>query len=304
MSTKHKNCGIYCYRNIINGKKYIGQSVNLYLRRMQFGKGHRYSGKLFDNAVKKYGKENFQYSILTHCKPEELNYFEQFYISRLKTCDRRYGYNCTTGGDSQYFRTEEAKKNMSESWTEERKLKQSKKQTGVKNNNFGHKWCDELKKRVSDKRKESFRKRFLETHGYEFSELGPKINEYIQSNQNTNYTEVAKHFKVCLRIATSICKEYGLTTEISSQRHTNKSKKAVVQCDVNDHNIIYNIFPSISDAIAITGMDSFRHCLYGGQTHAYGYFWRFATENEKPYEHINTEYLKPTELYHKVFKKI
>ena len=99
---KYKQCGIYCYHNIINGKNYIGQSINLTGRRKDFHTRKRYSGNIFQNALDKYGKENFQYSILTHCKREELNYWESFYIKRLKTTDRKYGYNATSGGDSRF----------------------------------------------------------------------------------------------------------------------------------------------------------------------------------------------------------
>ena len=39
--------------------------------------------------------------MLTHCKEDELDYFETFYISRLKTTDSKYGYNIRTGGNPQ-----------------------------------------------------------------------------------------------------------------------------------------------------------------------------------------------------------
>ena len=54
-------CGIYLIENKINGKKYIGQSINIYKRFREHcflsNKNHSY----IDNAIHKYGKENFIY---------------------------------------------------------------------------------------------------------------------------------------------------------------------------------------------------------------------------------------------------
>ena len=110
----YKESGIYCYRNKINGKLYIGQAKDLRSRYLGFlRKDRRYSGILIDNARKKYGIENFEYSILTHCPINELNYWENYYIERLKTV-RPNGYNMTNGGDSVYTSTKEYKNIMTE----------------------------------------------------------------------------------------------------------------------------------------------------------------------------------------------
>lgn len=150
---KYKQCGIYCYHNIVNGKNYVGQSVDLVSRHQDFTKNRVYSGKAFQNAINKYGKENFQYSVLTHCKEEELNFFEAFYIARLKTTDRRYGYNSTSGGDSKGRLTDDAKKHMSDAWTEERRKEKSKEVAGVGNPFFGCKHTKEVCEILSETRK-------------------------------------------------------------------------------------------------------------------------------------------------------
>lgn len=102
----YSESGIYCYKNKKNGKLYIGQATNLKTRYVSFyNTNRRYAGKVIDNARKKYGVENFEYSILTHCPVDELNYWECFYVERLKTITP-YGYNMTYGGDSSYTTTE------------------------------------------------------------------------------------------------------------------------------------------------------------------------------------------------------
>jgi group I intron endonuclease len=110
--------GIYILRNKINNKKYIGQAINLRRRHINFlCETRKYGGHVIDNARKKYGPNAFEYSILTHCPTEELNYWEAFYVERLKTTTPN-GYNMTNGGDSVVMSTEEYKKG------EEEKLKE------------------------------------------------------------------------------------------------------------------------------------------------------------------------------------
>lgn len=301
-----KQCGIYCYENIINKKKYIGQSVNLAQRKRCFGKKYRYSGDLFQNAINKYGAENFQYSVLVYCNPEELNHYEQLYISQFKTNDREYGYNCTSGGDSQYFRTEDTKKKISNAWSEERRKKQSESQSGEKNGNWGNKWNNEQKKRASNIRKKIAKETFFKLNGFDISELEDKISEYVSSKEKITKQEIINHFHISYTRLYSICKNnISLKSEIDkkSQMVIDTYKKVVVQCELDNHDIILNIFPSLSDAMRITKMQSIKHCLYGKQQHAYGYFWRYGKEGEEPLDKINEEYLKPTPLYGKLSKE-
>lgn len=97
---KAKNPGIYCITCLIDGRKYVGKSLDLNNRKREFenfcrhdSKTKSYAGKYIDEALKKYGLYNFQRTILTHCKEEELDKMEQFYINRLKTEDEKYGFN-------------------------------------------------------------------------------------------------------------------------------------------------------------------------------------------------------------------
>lgn len=60
--TLMKICGIYSVTNKINNKIYIGQSIDIERRWQQhkYGKGNL----ILKNAIKKYGIENFEFSIL------------------------------------------------------------------------------------------------------------------------------------------------------------------------------------------------------------------------------------------------
>ena len=291
-----KQCGIYCYQNIVNGKKYIGQSTDLIRRHQDFWENKRYSGTAFQNAIKKYGKEKFQYTILTHCKPEELNFFERFYIARLKTNNKKYGYNSTSGGDSQYRRTEEANKHSMESWTSERKKKQSDLQTGKKNNFYGHSHDERVKRLVADNTKKYAEQRFFASHGFTPGDLKRMVIEYLISNPEAKYSKMAKNFKVTQKRISLICNSIGYTTDEVMSRMRDESKKPIVQCDRKNHDLILNIFPSLSSAQELTGinMSGISSCLSGKYTHSGGYFWRYANVDETSNDVLNAKFLTPT----------
>lgn len=93
--------GIYAIKNLINGKMYIGQSVNIRERLY----GHKYdlkSGKHnnlhLQSAVNKYGLENFSFEALALCDECELDDLERFYIAKYHTMNRKFGYNVEEGG--------------------------------------------------------------------------------------------------------------------------------------------------------------------------------------------------------------
>lgn len=73
--------GIYLIENLINNKKYIGQSKNIYARWSR----HRCDSKVRDlplyNAMRKYGLENFKFSILEECEVNELADREDYWIA-------------------------------------------------------------------------------------------------------------------------------------------------------------------------------------------------------------------------------
>ncbi|KFZ26003.1 MAG: GIY-YIG catalytic domain protein [Candidatus Izimaplasma bacterium HR2] len=71
--------GIYCFRNKTNGKRYIGQSINIEKR---ISNKHKYAfnnpknccyNTKFYQALRKYGLENFEIQILEECSIKELN---------------------------------------------------------------------------------------------------------------------------------------------------------------------------------------------------------------------------------------
>lgn len=102
--------GIYKIENTINGKVYIGQSVNIKKRFIE----HRYRAydksdeKTYSlylySAIRKHGVENFSFSIIEECNAEELNEREMYWIDHYHANQKEYGYNLSDGGNSKYIR--------------------------------------------------------------------------------------------------------------------------------------------------------------------------------------------------------
>lgn len=94
---------IYCYTNLINGKKYVGQTINPTQRFSQhkssaFNEKDKDYNAPLHRAFRKYGYENFEYEVLAEADLiEELNGLEIYYIAHLKT-KRPDGYNIEDGG--------------------------------------------------------------------------------------------------------------------------------------------------------------------------------------------------------------
>lgn len=86
--------GIYKITNKINNKSYIGQSNNINRRFSEHRCINHETNKTLKLAYKKYGIENFEFSVLEECELEELNEREKYWIATLKP-----QYNRTSGGD-------------------------------------------------------------------------------------------------------------------------------------------------------------------------------------------------------------
>lgn len=95
--------GIYCITNKINGKCYVGQSINI-TERWKSHRSRPFNPKAsqydspFYRAIRKYGINNFIFTVLEECSKEELDEREKFWIKKLNSYDD--GYNLTSGGSN------------------------------------------------------------------------------------------------------------------------------------------------------------------------------------------------------------
>lgn len=88
---------IYCHRNKINGKMYIGATKNTWESRWKDG----YKDNLhFRRAIEKYKDENWEHYVLSAgLSREEAAEREKAYIDFFKTRDSTVGYNKGRGGE-------------------------------------------------------------------------------------------------------------------------------------------------------------------------------------------------------------
>lgn len=96
---------IYKVENKINGKIYIGKTIKSLTIRKNAHKqeSKRLSPYYFHQAIRKYGFENFEWTILQFAfNIEKLNALEKFYINLYKSNNREKGYNLTEGGEGSF----------------------------------------------------------------------------------------------------------------------------------------------------------------------------------------------------------
>ena len=89
---------IYKITNIVNNKKYVGQTSQNPKLRWRY---HIYNAKhnpimVISHAIAKYGENNFRFEIIEECLEQDLNKREIHWIEKLDTFHE--GYNSTLGG--------------------------------------------------------------------------------------------------------------------------------------------------------------------------------------------------------------
>lgn len=155
---------IYRYKSP-SGKYYIGQTIDETQRKCVFHNlNHSYGGKKIDNARKKYGPENFEYTVLmkvTGSSYSEIrSYLDTLEVGFIKMYDSyNKGYNSTIGGD--------ISPNKGKKMSEEQKRKISETLKGRPSPNKGNKMSEDARRKMREAAKhicEETRRRKSESH--------------------------------------------------------------------------------------------------------------------------------------------
>ena len=112
-------CGIYKIENTVDGKVYVGKSVDFYRRYHQHVYAHRKANsrranRHLYNALKKYGIDSFVFSVLEVCRREDAAELELFWMRELKSLDRAFGYNLRADSSSGMITHEDTRKLLTE----------------------------------------------------------------------------------------------------------------------------------------------------------------------------------------------
>lgn len=284
-NTKDKKFIVYMHVNKKNNKKYIGiTSQSIKKRWRKNGEGYK-SSPYFYNAIQKYGWNAFKHIILfENLTVDEAKQKEIELISKYKSNEHDYGYNCTAGGDSvsEYIQTKECREKISKK-IKGRKLSEEHK-LHIKESLIGRKFTEEWKQKIS------------ESH---FSGNNPIAKKIVHIDKYYNLIKVydcARDAERELNVFTSkildVCygrskhtgglffmfyEDYinnkdsfiGKTIEIKPYR------RRVRQKDLND-NIIAE-YDMVKDAANAVGMysNAISDCCKGRRETAAGYKWEY-----------------------------
>jgi len=103
---------VYLITNLINGKRYVGQTVHTAKHRFKFHCSKKINSAIH-NAIKKYGKTNFKVEELVSCfSIDGMNELEEMFIKDLNTLYPN-GYNLISGGLN-HIRSEELRRQHSQ----------------------------------------------------------------------------------------------------------------------------------------------------------------------------------------------
>ena len=265
--------------NNINHKVYIGQSVDIEKRWQR----HKQSE---DNcpihkAFKKYGIENFTFTIIEECEREQLDEKEQYYIKYYDSYNN--GYNLTIGGQGSLWK--DGYLNIAQVREIQNLLKTTTltnieigKMYGVSENtvvsiNTGKSWYnDEIEYPI---RKSYIRKKYYcNKCGIEIKSstaqfcvncsriLSRKVERPSKEQLkieleklNGNFTQVAKKYGVTDNSVRKWCKTYNLPTHSADYKTSKEGKNLlpvkVQQIDIKTGKII-NEFNSLEEAFRKT----------------------------------------------------
>jgi len=113
--------GVYCILNTVNGKRYIGSTVDSFGKRWRWHRASLDKGThhsvILQNAWNKYGAAAFEVSILLVTDRASAIDEEQRFIDMYQSSDRKHGYNVLPNARSRigHFHSAESRKKMSDS---------------------------------------------------------------------------------------------------------------------------------------------------------------------------------------------
>lgn len=247
---------IYLITNKINGKRYVGQTIQTLKNRWSKHCHPTHANVTMPvvRAIKKYSKENFDIKVLAKCdSKKEMDHRESYYIKLLNTRSPN-GYNLLSGG-ARGLHTEETKKKIAYA------------QTGEKNHNFGKTASFETRNKMS-----------IGHTGLKRSEEVKKAcSERVKGEKHPMF---GKHHteEAVKKISKS---STGRTFSSESLKKMSKSRdKIKVKIFCFETNTIYESITVASKALDLDRC-KIKDVAKGKRSHTYGYTFKYVEKGSK-----------------------
>lgn len=282
IGTEYKYSGIYIITNTINGKVYVGQAQDIYLRTKQ----HILNEKnyLLKKAFEKYGMDKFTIDVLEQCEIEMLNKREQYWMDYYEVVDKNKGYNiCPVAGSTRGLKkSQEEKEKMSE---------RASRRIGELNPFYGQHHSDDTKEQIRQKKigqviSDETKRKISQKHtGKKFSEERKMaISKALKGKEKTK--EHGKHISES-KMGSVLSEEHKMSISRTIREKIDKGEidysdryRKVNQIDKKTNEVL-NTFESISEVAKYLGRKDANHvsdvCKHKEHCKtAYGYKWEYA----------------------------
>lgn len=181
--------GIYEIRNILNGKTYVGSTINFKQRHSQHFRQlarDAHPNVHLQRAYNKYGKDVFQFNKLLHCAQKDLTVLEQTMMDANKPEYNMFKFARSSRGNKNRLgkkHTEEAKRKMSIAGKGRKHTKETRKKMSL--SRLGHKHSEETRRKLSKAALANKNHAFRFHPGHEVSEeVRRKLSIANKGNKN------------------------------------------------------------------------------------------------------------------------
>lgn len=300
--------GIYKIENLINGKVYIGQSSNIKSRWTTY-KWIALSNNLPESvqsllnypiyqAFKKYGYQNFKFSVIEECSIKQLNEREVYWIKYYNSCiltPNNNGYNASYGGAGVVRTPIEKIEQIIQLWNQGKGVIEISKQLEIGRDtvlNYLQVFTDYTKKE-SKIRGVNKRKKPINRYNYK-AELIKSYPSVIEAEKELNVAPSTLKKVLKLQTATFHDDYYVYANENQAEaikqhmllklKHNKSNNTPVLQYDLNNNFI--QRYNSLTNAAKALGFEkntgNITLCCQGKINTAYGYIWKY----ENPLDYL------------------
>lgn len=196
--------GVYEIKNVVNGHRYIGSSIDVYRRwrsHASYLNRNASECRKLQRAWNKYGEDNFAFQVISFCEPEETLALEQKALDELKpeynlarsTTAPTLGMTYSEETRRKMSRSQSGKKNpmYGKSPSEETRQKLSDAHRGKNNSFYGKTHSEETRRRLS----EIAKKRWAENPPIRTEEHNRHIGEALRGNKNSKGLKFSEEHK-------------------------------------------------------------------------------------------------------------